>query len=216
MSSSLRRGALAAAIALPLALLAACGAGSDAQTLQVQPNTASVKVGDIEIQNVVVLTRSGGNGSASVTARIFNNGDVKQSLETLSIGSTQLRLSAPDGGQTLIVPAHGTILLGGKGNPSATVDHSSETVNDGEFQKVTFTFSDAGAVSVQAHVQPARGYYAPYGPSAKPHRSATESASPISPSPSTPAVGTPTTTATTPSTSAGTGATPQPSGVLTP
>jgi hypothetical protein len=175
VSSSLRRGALAAALALPLASLAACGAGSDAQTLQVKPDNAMTSVGAIELQNVVVLTQRGGDGPASVTARIFNNGSVKQSLETLTVGSEQVQLSAPDGGQTLIVPAGGSILLGGKGNPAATIAHSTEAVKDGDFQKVTFTFSDTGTVSVQAHVQPATGYYAPYGPTASPTPAATPS-----------------------------------------
>lgn len=175
MSSSLRRGVLAAALALPLASLAACGAGSDAQTLQVKPDTAMARVGSIELQNVVVLTQRGGDGPASVTARIYNNGSAKQSLETLTVGSEQVRLSAPDGGQTLIVPANGSILLGGKGNPSATIARSTEAVKDGDFQKVTFTFSDTGVVSVQAHVQPATGYYAPYGPTSSPTPAASPS-----------------------------------------
>jgi hypothetical protein len=178
VSSSLRRGVLAAALALPLSSLAACGAGHDAQTLQVKPDTANVSMGDIELQNVTVLTQGSGDGPASVTARIFNNGNSKQSLETLTVGSEQVRLSATDGGQTLIVPANGSILLGGKGNPSATIPDSTEAARDGDFQKVTFTFSDTGAVSVQAHVQPAKGYFAPYGPTPAASPSVSGSASP--------------------------------------
>jgi hypothetical protein len=181
VSSSLRRGALAAAaIALPLASLAACGAGNDAQTLQVKPDSAATTVGDIEIQNAVVLTK-GGADTAMVSARVFNNGSVKQSLESLTVGSQQAKLLAADGGQTLIVPAGGSILIGGKDNPSATVPNSSEAAEDGDFLKVTFTFSDTGAVSVPAHVQPAGGYLSPYGPSATPSSAAAspkQSASP--------------------------------------
>ncbi|MEU3558403.1 DUF461 domain-containing protein, partial [Streptomyces fragilis] len=58
MSSSLRRGALAAAaIAFSIASLAACGAGNNAETLQIKPDLADITVGDIKVQNVAVLTQ---------------------------------------------------------------------------------------------------------------------------------------------------------------
>ena len=46
MSSSLRRGTLAAtALALSVPTLTACGAGNDAQTLEIKPDTAATRVG---------------------------------------------------------------------------------------------------------------------------------------------------------------------------
>jgi copper(I)-binding protein len=178
VSRSLRRGALAAALALSLAPLAACAAGNDAQTLQVKPDNAATTVGPIEIQNAVVLTKSGGKGPVSVSARVFNNGSGNQSLQSVTVGSKQAQISAQDGGQTITVPAHGSVLLGGKGNPSVTVPDTSLALRDGDYQDVTFTFSRTGEVTVRAYVEPARGYYASYGPSESGSPSASASTSP--------------------------------------
>jgi len=179
VSRSLRRGALAAVLALSLAPLAACAAGNSAQTMQIQPDTAATTVGDIQIQNAFVLTppQSQTTGPASVTARVFNNGSSRQTIESITIGSTQARLSDKDGGQTIVVPAHGSVLLGGKGNASATLQNSQESVMNGGLQAVAFDLSDTGKVSVQAHVQPATGYYASYGPSGAPAASTSPAAS---------------------------------------
>lgn len=76
MSSSLRRGALAAAaIAFSIASLAACGAGHNAQTLEIKPDNAATSVGDIKVQNAVVITQPDleSTGPAVVSATLFNS-----------------------------------------------------------------------------------------------------------------------------------------------
>ncbi|MFE2425952.1 DUF461 domain-containing protein [Streptomyces sp. NPDC059373] len=178
MSSSLRRGALAAALALSIAPLAACGAGNSAETLQVKPDNAATTVGDIQVVNALVLTEVDAAGDSAVSARVFNNGDQKQTIEMVSVGTTNAVLSDKDSGQTITVPAQGSVLLGGKGNPSATVANTAEGKRDGDFQKVTFVLSNTGAVSVQALVRPATGYLAPFGPTGAASPSASTSASP--------------------------------------
>lgn len=73
MSSSLRRGALAAAaIAFSIASLAACGAGHNAQTLEIKPDNAATSVGDIKVQNAVVITQPDleSTGPAVVSAMV--------------------------------------------------------------------------------------------------------------------------------------------------
>jgi hypothetical protein len=177
VSSSLRRGALAAAaLALSIAPLAACGAGNNAETLQVKPDNAATTVGDIQVVNVVVLTQANAAGDSAVSARVFNNGDQKQTIEMVTVGTQNAALSDKDSGQTITVPAHDSVLLGGKGNPAATVPNKTEAKRDGDFQKVTFVLSSTGAVSVQALVRPATGYLAPFGPTGA--ASASPSASP--------------------------------------
>ncbi len=58
VSSSLRRGALAAAaIAFSIASLASCAAGNNAETHQINPDNARATVGDIMVQNAVVVTQ---------------------------------------------------------------------------------------------------------------------------------------------------------------
>jgi hypothetical protein len=185
VSSSLRRGALAAAaIAFSIASLAACGAGNDAQTLEVKPDNAAVSVGVIKVQNALVitqpLTESGteATGPAVISATVFNTGK-EDSVSVEGAGSATL--SPAKGKGKLVVPAFGSLVLGGKGNASAALSDSG-SIPDGNAQKITFTLSTTGAVSLSAFVVPADSYFSKWGPtaipSAAPGASATTSGSP--------------------------------------
>ncbi|CAK7287625.1 DUF461 domain-containing protein [Streptomyces sp. RM1] len=179
MSSSLRRGALAAsAIAFSIASLAACGAGNDSQTLQIKPDNAATTVGDIKIQNAVIVTQPDpkATGPAVVSARLFNQGATDQTLQSVTIpGTSDTVKLTPAKGQSLTVPAHGSLMLGGPGNASAEIPGGRGSVQDGNAQKVTFTFSKTGAVSLSAFVVPATSYFDKWGPSQLPSPAATGS-----------------------------------------
>ncbi|MFJ7137604.1 copper chaperone PCu(A)C [Streptomyces fungicidicus] len=169
MSSSLRRGALAAAaIAFSLASLSACAAGNNAQTLQIQPDNAATTVGDIKVQNAVVITQPDleSTGPAVVSATLFNEGRTDQTLESVTIPGTgkSAELKPAEGG-SLTVPAGGSLILGGEGNAAAVLPSSREAVQDGNAQKVTFTFSETGDVSLRAFVYPAERFFEKWGPS---------------------------------------------------
>ncbi|MBW8820871.1 MAG: DUF461 domain-containing protein [Streptomyces sp.] len=176
MSSSLRRGVLAAAaIAFSVTALSACAAGNNAQTLEVKPDNAETSVGGIRLQNVVVITQpttqaSGETkGPAVVSASVFNNTGTAQTLDAVRIeGGGSAEITPAKGKGRVTVPAHGSVLLGGKGNASAVVTEIGESVADGNAQKVTFTFSTTGDVSLRAFVVPADSYYTKWGPSAVP------------------------------------------------
>ncbi|MFI6936582.1 copper chaperone PCu(A)C [Streptomyces sp. NPDC050287] len=196
MSSSLRRGALAAAaIAFSIASLAACGAGNDAQTLQIKPDNAATTVGPIKLQNIVVITQpnSPAKGPAVISGTVFNNGDTPQTLDSVSVaGGGAAKITPAKGKGRLTVPAGGSVILGGKGNPSAAINDLGRSVKDGNAQKVTFTFSETGEVSLSAFVVPADHYFTKWGPSAVPSTKPSTSRSPGagestsgSPSPST-------------------------------
>ncbi|NUS14461.1 MAG: DUF461 domain-containing protein, partial [Streptomyces sp.] len=179
MVRSFRRGALAAAVvALSVAPLAACGAGNNAQTLKVEPDSQATAKGDILVQNAFVLTQAG--GPATVTARLFNGGNSDQTLQGIALsGGQSAQLSAPNGGGSVTVPAHGTVLLGGQGNPTAVINSGQETLRDGDMQNAVFSFSGVGAVTLPVQVTPARSYFAPYGPGSLPTTEApTPSATP--------------------------------------
>lgn len=186
MSSSLRRGALAAAaIAFSIASLAACGAGDDAQTLEVKPDNAAVSVGAIKVQNALVIIQpsTSSTGPAVISATLFNTGTKPQTLDSVDVdGAGTATLTAAKGKGKLVVPAGGSIVLGGKGNASAALADPGEAVKDGNAQKVTFTFSTTGAVSLSAFVVPADSYFTKWGPStiptATPGASATTSPKP--------------------------------------
>ncbi|MFI0724022.1 DUF461 domain-containing protein [Streptomyces sp. NPDC021224] len=168
MVRSFRRGALAAAVvALSAVSLAACAAGNEAETLKVKPDNPAATKGDIQVQNAFVLTDP--SGPASVTARLFNNGDSDQTLKSVDIVSgPSAQLSGADGSGSITVPAHSTVLLGGKGNPSGVISGGQEQLRNGGFQNAVFTFSGAGAVPLKIQVMPAASYFAPYGPGSLP------------------------------------------------
>ncbi|MER5209975.1 copper chaperone PCu(A)C [Streptomyces sp. NPDC002838] len=172
MSSSLRRGALAAAaIAFSIASLAACGAGNNAQTLEIRPDNAATSVGDIKIQNAVVITQPDpeAKGPAVVSATLFNTGGTDQTLESISVaGAGTAELKPATGNGEVTVPAGGSVILGGEGNASASLKQVGESVKDGNAQKVTFTFSKTGEVSLRAFVVPADGYFSKWGPTEVP------------------------------------------------
>ena len=177
MSSSLRRGALAAsAIVFSIASLAACGAGNDAQTLEIKPDNAATSVGDIKVQNATIITQPDlkSTGPAVVSATVFNSGDADQTLESVSVaGSGEKVKLTPAKGQSLTVPAGGSLVIGGKDNASALIPRGREAVEDGNAQKVTFTFSKTGEVGLAAFVVPATSYFDKWGPSEIPSAPAT-------------------------------------------
>ncbi|MGI5409467.1 DUF461 domain-containing protein [Streptomyces chartreusis] len=172
MSSSLRRGALAAAaLAFSITSLAACAAGNDAQTLQIKPDNAATSVGDIKIQNALVITQPDleSTGPAAISATLFNSGRTAQTLDAIKVDDTDktAELKAAKGG-SLTIPAGGRLIIGGKDNASAVLSSSREAVRDGNAQKITFTFSETGDVSLRAFVVPAESYFEGWGPTEVP------------------------------------------------
>ncbi|MER6099290.1 DUF461 domain-containing protein [Streptomyces sp. NPDC001728] len=173
MSRSLRRGALAAtAIVFSIAALSACGAGNDAQTLGVRPDNAAVTVDDVKIQNALVITQPvlGAKGPAAVSATVFNNGRLPQTLDAISLpGSRALVKLTPAGGTgPITVPAGGSVVIGGEGNASAIIENGSESARAGDAQEVVFKLSRTGDVSLSAFVVPATSYFKDFGPTVIP------------------------------------------------
>jgi hypothetical protein len=191
VSSSLRRGTLAAAvIAFSIASLAACGAGSDAQTLEVKPDNAATSVGTIKVQNALVITQPDvkATGPAVISATLFNNGTTAQTVDSINIAGEGNAQITPAGGKgKLTVPPGGSVVIGGEGNASAALASPSQTLLNGSVHKVTFAFSKTGGVSLSAFVVPAESYFSKWGPSEIP---ATPSEAPAT-SPSESATGSP-------------------------
>ncbi len=181
MSSSLRRGALAAtALVLSIAPLSACAAGTSPQTLEVKPDNAAVTVGDIKVQNVNVITQPDQDtkGPAVITGHLFNNSRDDQTLQGIKLAgkSQTVKLSPAKGSGPLVVPAHGSVQLGGKGNASAVLESGREGLKDGEQQPLVFDFSSTGDVRVGAFIVPATSYFKEWGPSTMPSPSQTGNA----------------------------------------
>ncbi|MFK4065766.1 copper chaperone PCu(A)C [Streptomyces sp. NPDC029674] len=179
MSRSLRRGALAAtAIAFSLASLSACAAGNNAQTMEIKPDNAATTVGDIKIQNAMVITQPGQEsaGPAAVAATIFNSGDKPQTLNAVSVDGAEGKAKLTRGKEDkdskpkgpLTIPAGGSIVIGGKDNASAVLSGNLDEVKEGNAQPVTFSFSRTGDVKMEAFVVPAESYFSKWGPTEVP------------------------------------------------
>ncbi|MFF9148443.1 DUF461 domain-containing protein [Streptomyces sp. NPDC055051] len=169
MSRSLRRGALAAtAVVFSIAALSACGAGNDAQTLGVKPDNAAVTVDDVKIQNALVITQPtpGAKGPAVVSATVFNNGRAPQTLQSIALpgSNAAVVLKAAQGTGPIVVPAGGSVVIGGAGNASATIENGHEAAKNGDAQKVVFKLSETGDVSLEAFVVPSTSYFKDFGP----------------------------------------------------
>ncbi|MFC4494614.1 DUF461 domain-containing protein [Streptomyces ovatisporus] len=186
MSSSIRRGTLAAtALAFAVAALSACGAGKDAQTLEVKPDNAATTVGDVKIQNVNVVTSEDGAGPSAVTGRIFNGGTKDETLTSITVkgAGARVELSPAKGEKKLTVPAGGSLALGGKDNASAELPPSAASaVKNGNAQPVSFELSRTGKVTLRATVVPPHGDYEKFGPSATPSPGETSGSPSASPS----------------------------------
>ncbi|MFC5217900.1 DUF461 domain-containing protein [Streptomyces coerulescens] len=172
MSSSLRRGALAAAaLAFSITSLAACAAGNNAQTLEIKPDNAATSVGAIKIQNALVITQPDleSTGPAAISATLFNSGKTAQTLDAIKVDDAGKTAELkPAKGGSLTIPAGGSLIIGGKDNASAVLPSSRESIQDGDAQKITFTFSKTGDVSLRAFVVPAEHYFESWGPSEVP------------------------------------------------
>ncbi|MDN3023456.1 DUF461 domain-containing protein [Streptomyces sp. S.PB5] len=201
MSSSLRRGALAAAaLAFSIASLSACAAGNNAQTLEIKPDNAATAVGDIKIQNAIVITQPDleSTGPAVVSATLFNNGRTAETLDSITIADTgkTAELSPAKGKGKLTIPAGGSLVIGGEGNATAVLPSSREAIQDGNAQKITFTFSKTGDVSLRAFVVPAKSYFEKWGPTEVPEAPGTGESASASPTESATGTASPSATAT--------------------
>jgi hypothetical protein len=171
-----RRGRLgwAAAALLTVPLAAGCGAGSDAASLRVEPNSGAGTVGNLAINNVwVVVDPTSGN--AEVLGAITNNGGADQLTSVQAAGSpatfrppastattTALSQGVTTTAGSVSVGAGSFVSFGQPGSPELEIPDS--TVTPGTNVQVTFTFASAGSVSITALVQPNTGLFGEYNP----------------------------------------------------
>ncbi|QDY81033.1 hypothetical protein FQU76_14705 [Streptomyces qinzhouensis] len=169
---------------MSFAALTACGAGNNAQSLGIKPDTATASVDNIAIQNANVITQSKADqaGPAVVSATIFNKGETEQTLDSITLpgGAGTVKLTAASGSGGVTVPAQGSIVIGGKGNASAVIeDGTALTKKIGGVQDVVFRLSKTGDVKLEAFVVPdsADGYQ-DFGPGSAPAPAAAPSGTP--------------------------------------
>jgi hypothetical protein len=158
VSRSLRRGAVAALIIATAPILAACSAGAGAASLQVKPDSAATSIGStLKLNGIAVVAATDGSANANITTNISNTSSAAETLQSVSVDGTAATLSGP-----AIIPAGGSLLLGGPGQVTATVSSLTET--PGQNATLTFTFATAGSVTVPALVNAGTGIYASFAP----------------------------------------------------
>ncbi|MEV7182828.1 DUF461 domain-containing protein [Kitasatospora sp. NPDC093102] len=200
MSRSLRRGSIAAIAAIAIASLSSCAAGNTPDTLQIKPDNAAATVGtNLRLNNIVVVTGEGtaGNytGPANVVVNIANTADTPAELKSVTVGNGAAATFTDAAGaplSSIVVPAGGSVAIGGQGNPSATV--ASATVSVGGFAPTVFTFKDGQKVEAQAGVSPdsgenGRGLYKGFGPTPSPTATPAKTTTPGATAPATPTAG---------------------------
>ncbi|MEV7603345.1 DUF461 domain-containing protein [Kitasatospora sp. NPDC089797] len=202
MSRSLRRGSIAAIAAIAIASLSSCAAGNTPDTLQIKPDNAAATLGtNLRLNNIVIVTGVGTSGDytgpANVVVNISNTATTPAELQSITVGNGATASFADAAGAaqpTIVIPAGGSVAIGGQGNPSASL--SSAAVHVGGYAATTFTFKDGQKVETQAGVSPDsdKGLYKGYGPTpaAVPtHGTSPAAGAPASPSAGTPATGAP-------------------------
>lgn len=173
-----RPGLIAAALlALPLA--AGCGAGFNAASQNVRPNSGSGVDGKLLINNVwVVLDPATGN--AEVIGAVANTGVNSDRLTSVQASGTTATVRAPSPaavaaaplplrgvavvGDTVSVAGGASVSFGRLGRPELEIAGGSFV--PGRVSQVTFDFATAGPVTMNALIMPNTGLFAEYDPNA--------------------------------------------------
>lgn len=171
MSRSLRRGALAATVAVVLPLAAGCASGKDAETSRIKPDTANTSFGTLKIQNVQLVTGDKGQDLVALGGALFNEGTAPETITSVSVDGAGQATGGP-----VTIPAGGALYLVdppagmdvespmGKAYVGPLVFPNAADVEAGSFRKVTFAFGTAGETSIDVSVHAPTSYYAQLKP----------------------------------------------------
>ncbi|MGC0418448.1 hypothetical protein [Embleya sp. AB8] len=166
MSRSLRRGALAATVAVVLPLAAGCASGKEAETTKIKPDVASTTFGALKIQNVQLVTSDPGKHLVALGGAVFNDGGAPETITKVTVDGAGQSLGGP-----LTVPAGGAVYLIDRPKGMAAdspqgrvylgplVFPDAAKVEPGSFHKVTFAFGTAGETSLDVSVHSPSSYY---------------------------------------------------------
>lgn len=186
-----RAGLATAAVLLTMTpLAAACGAGFDAAATQVKPDAGAGSAGALKVNNVWVIVDPNTN-NAEVIGAVSNTGSTDVNWPVVQVGDTPAQIvtggaagSAAAGASGAAANTAHTIgagqatYFGQPGQPE--IEFSAAGLTLGDLIHVTFSFGDAGTVTVPAQIQPNTGQFADYNPnpaSASPSASASASSS---------------------------------------
>ena len=163
MNRALRAAALSALLLSPVALTA-CSAGQVAQTAEQNRDKTGAQsdLGDLTLRAVQLPYPVGGvygsGANARLMAAVASTSDTDDALVSVEgEGFDGVEVVDPDattattpqpGSLDLTVPADGVLYLGDGAGPQVTLVGLSEEIGAGQFVDVTFTFEQAGEVTV--------------------------------------------------------------------
>ena len=180
-SSTPRRGTAApqrgrglaatAGLLLAVPLAAGCGAGFNAASQQVKANSGAGSIGAMKVNDVWVVVDPT-TGNAEIVGAVANTGTSTDSLVSVSATNLPATLTGTDAssattgisvsGSSVAIPAGQSVSFGETGQPALGL--SDANFQAGLLSQVTFTFAQAGAVTVTAQIQPDTGVFAGYSP----------------------------------------------------
>jgi copper(I)-binding protein len=157
------------ALLLSPVALGACSAGQVAQTATQEQNLGNqADVGDLNLRALELAYPTGGVYPAGSDARllgaIVSNSDADDTLVSIEgedfdsvevvdpDAADEAATGAAGSSVDLTVPANGTLFLGDGAGPSVTLVGLADEVGVGQYVDVTFTFEQAGDISVQVPV----------------------------------------------------------------
>jgi copper(I)-binding protein len=161
----MNRRLLLGAIALLIPALAGCEAGLNAPTLEFHPasNGVSVVHDGITIDNAFVLaTGQTGSRAGLFVALQSENGDRLESVKAPGVAGA-VKLS----GGTVDLPAQRLVDLSGP-SPQIVLSSLTNTLSGGQTIQLTFTFAEAGAITLGVPVEPRNYDYSTYSAPATP------------------------------------------------
>jgi copper(I)-binding protein len=163
------RAAVMGVLLLSPVALAACSAGQVAQTASQQQNLGnSADVGDLHLRALELPYPTGGVYPRGSDARLLGavassaatddtlvsiEGDAFDSVEVVDPGAAAgAAAGAGSSSLDLTVPAGGTLFIGNGDGPSVTLVGLTDDLGVGQYVDVTFTFEQAGKVTVAVPV----------------------------------------------------------------
>jgi copper(I)-binding protein len=169
---ALRTAAMGVLLLSPVAL-AACSAGQVAQTATQEQNLGnSADVGNLHLRALELPYPTGGVYSSGADARLLGaiandtpsedtlvsiEGDDFDSVEVVDPSAAAAAAAGTDTDSLdITVPGAGTLFLGNGSGPSITLVGLSDELGVGQYVDVTFTFEQAGQVTVAVPVATAK------------------------------------------------------------
>lgn len=176
------RRLLFGAVAVLVPALAGCEAGFDAPTLQFHPASSGATKAEhgISIDNAFVLGPSPGSElPAGGQAGVFFALESAGGDQLVSVGAPGTASSVLLPGGSVNLPARALVNLGGSATPQVVLSGLSRPLAGGQTVTLTFTFKQAGPITLSVPVQPDAYDFATYSPPPTPTpTAATPSASP--------------------------------------